>query len=341
MSVDIERMRTRVHLEKDHVAHVNSTDFPGTYVGYDDAWNFEKFVKNFRIDIIKMNDEVMEFDMVGIDAAIANAFRRILLAEVPTMAIEQVYIMNNTSIIPDEILAHRLGLIPIYADPRKFEYKGTDNATDLNTVVFKLNVKCERNPNAPDNATDPEEMYLNSKVYSGDLVWEPQGEQEELFADDPIRPVHNDILIAKLRPGQEIAIEMHCEKGIGKTHAKWSPVGTASYRLLPEVVLTREVRGEEADKLAQCFSPGVIKVEGKGESRKAVVANARKETMSREVFRHPELADAVKLLRVRDHFIFTVESVGQLPAPVLVQEAIKVLIDKCRSVLDVVEDSML
>ena len=58
--------------------------------------------------------------MVGVDAAIANALRRILLAEVPSMAIEKVFINNNTSIIQDEVLAHRLGLIPIKADPRRF-----------------------------------------------------------------------------------------------------------------------------------------------------------------------------------------------------------------------------
>lgn len=62
-------------------------------------------------------------------------------------------------------------------------------------------------------------------VYSSDLVWAPQGAQAEAFADDPIAPVLGDIIIAKLRPGQEIDVEMHCEKGMGKLHAKWSPVG--------------------------------------------------------------------------------------------------------------------
>lgn len=69
-----------------------------------------------------MNEEEIVFDMIGIDAAIANAFRRILISEVPTMAIERVVIQENTSIIQDEVLAHRLGLIPIKADPRQFEY---------------------------------------------------------------------------------------------------------------------------------------------------------------------------------------------------------------------------
>ena len=69
---------------------------------------------------MRLSDDELEFDMVGVDAAIANALRRVLLAEVPSMAIEKVFINNNTSIIQDEVLAHRLGLIPIKADPRKF-----------------------------------------------------------------------------------------------------------------------------------------------------------------------------------------------------------------------------
>lgn len=61
--------------------------------------------------------------MVGIDASIANSFRRILLAEVPTMAIEKVHVFNNTSVIQDEVLAHRLGLIPLKANPQLFKFK--------------------------------------------------------------------------------------------------------------------------------------------------------------------------------------------------------------------------
>jgi len=69
----------------------------------------------------------MEFDLVGVDASIANALRRILIAEVPTMAIENVYVFQNTSVIQDEVLAHRLGLIPIKADPGKFGWQNGIN----------------------------------------------------------------------------------------------------------------------------------------------------------------------------------------------------------------------
>lgn len=65
----------------------------------------------------------MEFDLIGVHPFLANTFRRVILSDVPTMAIDKVHILNNTSIIQDEVLAHRLGLIPIKADPRLFEVK--------------------------------------------------------------------------------------------------------------------------------------------------------------------------------------------------------------------------
>jgi hypothetical protein len=55
----------------------------------------------------------MVFDMTGIDVSLANAFRRILLSEVPTMAIEKVFVHNNTGVLRDELVAQRLGMIPI------------------------------------------------------------------------------------------------------------------------------------------------------------------------------------------------------------------------------------
>lgn len=76
--------------------------------------------------MIAHTDLDMEFDLIGVDASVANALRRIMISEVPTMAIENVYMYNNTSVMHDEILAHRLGLIPIFADAREFEIKQKD-----------------------------------------------------------------------------------------------------------------------------------------------------------------------------------------------------------------------
>ncbi len=94
----------------------------------------------------------------------------------------------------------------------------------------------KKDPNAPlilNETHDDSLLYNNANVYSGDLEWIPLGNQLETLGN--VKPLHDDILITKLRPGQEIEIEMICEKGIGKTHAKWSPVCTAFYRLLPDI----------------------------------------------------------------------------------------------------------
>ncbi|XP_033000413.1 DNA-directed RNA polymerases I and III subunit RPAC1 isoform X1 [Lacerta agilis] len=333
-SRSVEEMRSRVVLGEFGVRNVHTTDFPGNYSGYDDAWDKEKFEKNFRVDVTHMDESTLEFDMVGIDAAIANAFRRILLAEVPTMAIEKVFVYNNTSIVQDEILAHRLGLIPICADPRLFEYKSEEDECDeINTLQFQLKIKCCRNPQAAKESSDPNELYINHKVYSKHMEWVPLGSQADNM-NAKFRPVHDDILIAQLRPGQEIDVLMHCVKGIGKDHAKFSPVATASYRLLPEITLLQPIEGEAAERLKNCFSAGVIEVQEIKGQKVARVANARLDTFSREIFRHNDLKNLVRLARVRDHYIFSVESTGVLPPDVLMSEAIKVLIGKCQQFLE-------
>lgn len=79
---------------------------------------------------------------------------------------------------------------------------------------------------------------------------------------------------------------------------------TAHYRMHPDIKLLKEVKGEAAERLQKCFSPGVIELEdnGKGE-KKAVVANSRYDSCSRIVFRHDDLKDCVEMARIRDHFI--------------------------------------
>ncbi|GLD73462.1 F-box only protein 28, partial [Lates japonicus] len=96
---NVDEIRNRVILGEFGVKNVHTTDFPGNYPGYDDSWDMDKFQKNFRIDVVQLDESSMEFDMVGIDAAIANAFRRILLAEVPTMAIEGLPIVAIGTIL--------------------------------------------------------------------------------------------------------------------------------------------------------------------------------------------------------------------------------------------------
>ncbi|KAI0628446.1 insert subdomain of RNA polymerase alpha subunit [Trametes polyzona] len=322
-SVFNPRRHVGVHAER--ISDVASTEFPGHYPGEDHSWNLARFKENLSVSVKRLSQRSIEFDLVGVDASIANAFRRILIAEVPTIAIEDVFVWNNTSVIHDEILAQRLGLIPLNVDPALFSTRlPGDIPYDRNTLVFQLNVECSR---AKDG------KIVNEYVTSGDLKWVPQGEQESVFGDLVPAATNKDIVIAKLRPGQVIDMELHAIKGVGKEHAKWSPVATATYRLHPLILLnpSKPVPPHLAQKFASCFSPGVVKVSPEGEVS-IDERHLRKETMSREVLRHKEFEGCVELKRIRDWFIYSVESEGPYAPEALLPEAIKVMRGKIESI---------
>ena len=114
-------------------------------------------------------------------------------------------------------------LYKINRDPLEGE---KDQATDRNTLVFELQITCQRNLQAPKGSTDPAELYINHELKSSHFIWKPAGEQAEVFANSPPAPTNPDIVLAKLRPGQEVHMELHAVKGVGKDHAKYSPVGS-------------------------------------------------------------------------------------------------------------------
>nr|KAF9651434.1 hypothetical protein BDM02DRAFT_736089 [Thelephora ganbajun] len=347
MQSDIYNPRRHVGVHAEYISDVSNRDFPGHYPDEDNSWNLDLFRKKLHVKVNELSQRSIQFDLVGVDASIANAFRRILIAEVPTIAIEHVYVWNNTSVIQDEVLAHRIGLVPLNVDPSYFEFKpdAQDQATDRNTLVFKLDVTCTRKPKTAivrgtkKAEPEPEEIYNHSIVTSGDLTWEPQGEQSEVFASKPPRPTNENIVLAKLRPGQEISMELHAIKGVGKEHAKWSPVATATYRLLPLVVLNPEkpVPPQYAEKFRKCFSPGVIDIDPVTKAVSVNEKNLRNESMNREVFRHKEFEGCVELKRVRDFFIFNVESEGTYAPEKLLPESIKVLRQKIATIRSAAE----
>lgn len=344
----LEDQRTRMFMRRDAPAHTSTVEAAGAYAAcrLENSFTLERFQETFQIKIMSLNEEEAVFDLIGIDAALANAFRRILLAEVPTMAIEKVFILNNTSMIQDEVLAQRLGLIPIRADPRKFNYRHAEEDADATNVIsFRLMVKCTKRrgggkantvgSSSSSGGVEGDSDVIGASCTSGDLEWIPQGDQDELFQDSPVRPVHDDILIARLRPGQEIELEAWCEKGLGKTHAKWSPVCTASYRLLPELKLYGP---DDAPPLPDRRPPSAF--DAPAGASVAIASRPRACSMRREVVRQPGWDERVQLARVKDHFIFSVESTGALPPEELFSEAVKVLMQKAINLAQLLKDAV-
>jgi DNA-directed RNA polymerases I and III subunit RPAC1 len=352
-----------------------------------------QFRDEFQLNVLERTENELVVEMIHVDTSFVNALRRILLAEVPTVAIESVYIMDNTSIIHDEVLAHRLGLVPLNVDARLLEEVDESEEeftpTDRNTVVFALQVTCGSRPeegkgsnrtasrSSRANDDDEEETVLQDPelldaarsaaaagtnpnlrtyvypkdrpytkhVYASDLKWVPQGDQVA-FLGESVGPLVPDILLAKLRPGQTISLEAHARRGIGKDHAKFSPVATASYRLMPKVEVLEPVYDEVADELVHVYEPGVFELvptdpasDPAGTQRKAQVCNPYATTMSRNYMRHPQLAEKIRMTRIPDHFIFSIESVGTYDPAVLLAEAIRILQAKCRRVMDLADES--
>merc|ERR1712151_715991 len=319
-----------------------------------------------------------------------GALRRIMISEVSTMAIEHIYMWNNSSIIPDEVLSHRLGLIPLAIDPRYFtpfdDDGKEDNPTDRNTVVMRLKVSCPKKKSSmggsnkesgSSKTTNNDSIMENTvadraaestvanyeleqsqqqdttttpniagrpytkHVYSKDLLWIPQGDQETRLPFK-IRPIHDDILIAKLRPGQMIELEAHARVSNGKDHAKFSPVATATYRLMPSIQIIQDIYDQDADELIM-YEPGVFKIvpltdDSNGHYQKAVVSNPYACTMSRNFMRNELLKNAIKMSRLDNHFIFSIESVGMIPACIILAESLKILKEKALNLERLLED---
>jgi len=117
MEID-KQFQNKISLKEFEVVNTASSNVVGNIIGKQ-----KDAKKNLKACVVKMNNLDMEFDLIGYDPAIANALRRILLSDIPSMAIEKVYMYQNTSIMQDEVLAHRLGLLPLIGHLRQVQTK--------------------------------------------------------------------------------------------------------------------------------------------------------------------------------------------------------------------------
>eukprot|EP00375_Theileria_parva_P002652 XP_765333.1 DNA-directed RNA polymerase I [Theileria parva strain Muguga] len=263
-------------------------------------------VKNLQVKFLKKTPEFSVVEIVGLDVSLANALRRILISEVPTLAVETVQIYQNTGVIQDELLAHRLGLIPFAIDPDLFNFKSNfktncEEINDKNSVCFKLKVKY--------NKFDQSD-YLSSNSL--------------MFKDNPPKPVYDDILITKLAPGQEIDLNMYLEKGIGKVHSKWSPVSTAVYKFMPKIEFSTEhkLTANEKKMLPKICPMNVFSF-SKGEVN---IENPLNCTSCRRCLElYPK---KIIISKLTNHIIFSIESSGSVSSYNLLLKAVEILKNK-------------
>jgi DNA-directed RNA polymerase subunit D len=160
------------------------------------------------IDIIEATPSRLRVRLRDVDRAYANAIRRVAISQVPSMAIDDVVILENSSVMFDELVSHRLGLIPLKTDLDRYnlpEDCDCKNALGCPKCRVLLVLDAE--------ATDRVRM-----VTSGDLISE----------DPDSKPVSDNIPIVKLAPGQKIKLEAYARLGRGSEHAKWQPTSVST-----------------------------------------------------------------------------------------------------------------
>ncbi len=167
-----------------------------------------------EVQITEKTDITMRFVVKGVDVPFANALRRTMLAEVPSMAIDEVVIIQNSSVLNDEILAHRLGLIPLRTDLDSY------NLPDECTCKSEFGCNLCR----VSLALEAEATEKTITIYSGNLVSE----------NPNIIPASNRVPIVKLAPGQKLRLEAYARLGKGEKHAKWQPVSVSTYEYQPQ-----------------------------------------------------------------------------------------------------------
>ena len=242
----------------------------------------------------------MRFIVSGVNTPFVNALRRIMLTEVPTMAIDEVVILENSSILNDEILSHRIGFIPL--------------TTDLDSYSLPEDCKCESEFGCSlcrSNLTlEFEAKDKITTVYSGDMVPE----------NPDIAPVSDKIPLAKLAPGQRIKMEAYARLGKGKKHAKWQPVSMCVYTYLPQIKIEKS-----CDACGKCVKvcPENILKQTDGEIK---VHNELNCTLCIDcVDTCPKDPAAINVSWDDKTFIFKIESTGAVPVERIVMEATKIL----------------
>jgi len=183
-----------------------------------------------EIDINENKDNLLQFTLKGVTSAYANTLRRLMLGNVPTMAIDEVTFIKNGSVLYDEILAHRLGLVVLKTDLESYKLPQECSCGGVGCPQCQLKLKL--------NVEGP------ATVYASDLKSE----------DPSVKPVYPKTIIAKLLEGQKLELEAKAILGTGNDHAKWSP-GLVWYR--NKEIISVNNRSKELDVYRNKY-PSVI-----------------------------------------------------------------------------------
>ncbi len=247
----------------------------------------------------KIKDEKMYFLLKNSDVFFANTLRRLMIEEVPVMAIETVEIRENSSALYDEILAHRFGLLPLKTDLKS--YNMPQECTCKQEGCAKCTLKLTLSAKGP------------GMVYASGFK----------SKDPKVKPIFPKTPIVELFKDQEIKIEATAVLGKGKDHAKFCP-GLFFYKNRPIIEIVKK------DQITQQCIDSCPK--------KVFVLKNKKPEIDKDKVLKCDLCNAcveackgaIKLESSNSDFIITIESFGQLSPKDIVIKAAEALDNKLK-----------
>lgn len=251
-----------------------------------------------EIEPIDVEDREATFVVRGVKPAFANGLRRAMVSDVPTLAIDTVDVYENTSVMFDEVLSLRLGLVPLTTDLESY------NPQEECTCDGEGCTNCEVVLTLDIEAGEDED----TTVYSGDL--ESQ--------DPEVQPADENIPLIELKPGQAVQAECVARLDRGRNHAKNQAGVAVGYRHL------RRVEPDGDDEYEDDILRGVV--EGPDGD---LVDMKEYDNRVEEAF-----DDAIAVQDVDDAFVFQVESDGSYSVDDLVVQAAESLSSKAEELGD-------
>ncbi|WP_214020722.1 DNA-directed RNA polymerase subunit D [Methanoculleus sp.] len=268
-----------------------------------------------EIAFSRLDERVAKFTLSGVSTSFANMFRRAMVSEVPTLAIEDVRIYDNTSVLFDEMLTHRLGLIPLRSDLKRYKPRSECTCEGIGCPVC--------------TATYTLSVEGPGTVYSNDLI--PQ--------DPDAAPAEEKIPIIDLGRDQKVVLEAYAIVGTGSEHAKWQATTACGYKSYPEITID-----ERCDGCGMCVDecPRSVLEAVQGKVR---VVEGREEFCS--LCRLCERAclaggigteAAIHIGADANRFIFVVEGDGSMPVREIIERALQYIQKSSDDLVDVMNE---
>ena len=249
-----------------------------------------------KVKVLNKTDTEIQFLLEESNPQFANALRRIMISEIPILAIGYVDFTINDSVLYNEIIAHRLGLIPLVFDYKKFHFKDKHEkgkTCSLCEVVFAINKKG------------------SGMVYSKDMK----------SSNPDVKPLYDNIPIVELFDDQKLKLEASASLGFGKDHARYQ-AAVAAYRYFPTVKLNGKLINP--DELVKICPKHALKID---DNKVSVSLDC---DLCKECIKIANPKESLEIEGDSTRFIFNVESVSGLKPEDIVFQAVDILKNKIK-----------